>query len=46
MKIYKELAALRCFTHADMVRLTGSESAAQWQTLQKSSADRFLRVLE
>ena len=31
MDLYKELAALRCFTHRDMVRITGSESAAQWQ---------------
>ena len=28
MDLYKELTALRCFTHSDMVRLTGSESAA------------------
>jgi len=31
MELYKKLAVLRCFTHSDMVRVTGSESAAQWQ---------------
>lgn len=31
MELYRELAALRCFTHGDMVRITGSESAAGWQ---------------
>ena len=48
MKIYKELAALRCFTHADMVRLTGSESAAQWQIknyLKKGYVERVRRDL-
>lgn len=30
MKWYKELAAMRCFTHRDMVQLTGSENAAAW----------------
>ena len=31
MERYKELAALRCFTHDDMVQLAGSESSAVWQ---------------
>ena len=30
MELYKELVSLRCFTHSDMIRLTGSESAAMW----------------
>ena len=31
MELYKELAALRCFTREDMVRLAGSDNAAHWQ---------------
>ena len=48
MDLYKELAALRCFTHSDMVRLTGSESAAQWQIrnyLKKGYIERVRRSL-
>ena len=48
MKLYKELAALRCFTHGDLVRLTGSESAAQWQIrnyLKKGYIERVRRDL-
>ena len=48
MNLYKELAALRCFTHGDMVRLTGSESAAQWQIknyLRKGFIERVRRDL-
>lgn len=48
MELYKELAALRCFTHDDMVRLIGSESAAQWQIrkyLQKGHIERVRRGL-
>lgn len=48
MNLYKELAALRCFTHSDMVRLTGSESAAQWQIknyLKKGYIERVRRDL-
>ena len=30
MDLYKKLAAMRCFSHNDMVQLTGSESAAVW----------------
>ena len=48
MDLYKELAALRCFTHADMVRITGSESAAQWQIknyLKKGFIERVRRDL-
>ncbi len=48
MDPYKELAALRCFTHSDMVRITGSESAAQWQIknyLKKGYIERVRRDL-
>lgn len=48
MDLYKELAALRCFTHSDMVRLTGSECAAQWQIknyLKKGYIERVRRGL-
>ncbi len=48
MKLYKELAALRCFTHKDMVQLAGSESAAVWQIknyLQKGYIERVRRDL-
>lgn len=48
MDLYKELAALRCFTHGDMVRITGSESAAQWQIksyLKKGYIERVRRDL-
>ena len=48
MNLYKELAALCCFTHSDIVRITGSESAAQWQIksyLQKGYIERVRRDL-
>ncbi len=48
MERYKELAALRCFTHKDMVQLTGSENAAAWQIrryLQKGYIERVRRDL-
>lgn len=48
MERYKELAALRCFTHKDMVQLVGSESAAAWQIknyLQKGYIERVRRDL-
>lgn len=48
MDLYKELAALRCFTHGDVVRITGSESAAQWQIknyLKKGFIERVRRDL-
>ncbi len=48
MELYKELAALRCFTHSDMVALTGSESAAQWHIrnyLKKGYIERVRRNL-
>lgn len=48
MDLYKELAALRCFTHSDMVQITGSESAAQWQIknyLKKGYIERVRRGL-
>lgn len=48
MNLYKELATLRCFTHQDLVRLTGSESAAQWRIrtyLKKGYIERVRRDL-
>lgn len=48
MELYKELAALRCFTHKDLVRIVGSESAAAWQIknyLQKGYIERVRRDL-
>lgn len=48
MDLYKELVALRCFTHSDMVQITGSESAAQWQIknyLKKGYIERVRRNL-
>ncbi len=30
MDLYKELAGMRCFTREDLVKLTGSKSAAAW----------------
>lgn len=48
MELYKKLAALRCFTHKDMVQLVGSESAAIWQIknyLQKGYIERVRRDL-
>ena len=48
MERYKELAALRCFTHDDMVQLAGSESSAVWQIksyLQKGYIERVRRNL-
>ena len=48
MDLYKELAALRCFTHSDMVQLTGSESAAIWHIksyLKKGYIERVRRNL-
>lgn len=48
MELYKKLAAMRCFTHDDMVKLTGSESSAAWQIrnyLQKGYIERVRRNL-
>lgn len=48
MDLYKKLAALRCFTHSDMIQITGSESAAQWQIknyLKKGYIERVRRDL-
>lgn len=48
MELYRELAALRCFTHGDMVRIAGSESAAEWQIkkyLKKGYIERIRRDL-
>ena len=48
MDVYKDLAALRCFTHSDMIKITGSESSAQWQIknhLKKGYIERVRRDL-
>lgn len=48
MELYKQLAEIRCFTHDDMVRLAGSESAAEWQIkqyLKKGYIERVRRDL-
>ena len=48
MELYRKLAALRCFTREDMVRLTGSENAARWQIkkyLEKGYIERIRRDL-
>ncbi|MBR6152038.1 MAG: transcriptional regulator [Lachnospiraceae bacterium] len=48
MDLYRKLAALRCFTHGDMVRLVGSESAAIWYIksyLDKGYIERVRRDL-
>lgn len=48
MELYKKLIDLRCFTYNDMVCLTGSESAAQWEIkkyLQKGYIERVRRNL-
>lgn len=48
MKLYKELAAMRCFTRQDIVKLTGSEANAAWQIrnyLKKGYIERIRRDL-
>ncbi len=48
MELYKRLAELRCFTRNDMVQLSGSESAAEWQInsyLKKGYIERVRRNL-
>lgn len=48
MELYKKLVELRCFTYDDMIRLTGSESAAEWKIknyLQKGYIERVRRDL-
>ncbi len=48
MDLYKKLAVRRCFTHSDMVELTGSESAAIWKIrsyLTKGYIERVRRDL-
>ncbi|MCD7782706.1 MAG: transcriptional regulator [Firmicutes bacterium] len=48
MDLYKELAAMRCFTHSDMVQITGSNSAAKRQIknyLEKGYIERVRRNL-
>ena len=48
MDLYKELAALRCVTHNDFLRLTGSEGATQRKIknyLEKGYVERIRRDL-
>ncbi len=48
MELYRKLAALRCFTRQDMVKLTGSETNAAWHIrsyLQKGFIERIRRDL-
>ena len=48
MELYRKLAALGCFTHRDLVDITGSEEAAQWQIrnyLKKGYIERIRRDL-
>jgi len=48
MELYKQLAALGCFTKQDLVRLAGSESSAEWHIrryLQKGYIERIRRDL-
>jgi len=40
MELYRELAALRCFSHKDFVKLAGSESAAKWH-IRKLSGESW-----
>lgn len=46
--MYKELTAMRCFTHNEMVKFTGSESSAAWKIkkyLKKGYIERVRRDL-
>ena len=48
MDRYQKLAALRCFTTEDLLRLTGSQCATEWQLksyLQKGYIERIRRGL-
>lgn len=48
MDLYKELAAMRCFTHSDMVQIVGSNSTAKRQIrnyLEKGYIERVRRNL-
>ncbi len=48
MDLYKDLVAMRCFTHSDMVRITGSENSALWHIrdyLKKGYIERVRRDL-
>ena len=48
MDLYRELAALRCFTREDITRIAGSESAAKWHIrnyLKKGYIARIRRDL-
>lgn len=48
MDLYKELAVMRCFTKGELIAITGSESAAEWQIrshLEKGYIERVRRDL-
>ncbi len=48
MDLYKELAAMRCFTREELAKLIGSDSAAAWQIrkfLEKGYIERVRRDL-
>lgn len=48
MDLYKELAIMRCFTREELVKLTGSDSAAAWHIrkfLEKGYIERVRRDL-
>ena len=48
MDLYKELAAMRCFTREELAKLLGSDSAAGWQIrkfLEKGYIERVRRDL-
>lgn len=48
MELYKELAAMRCFTRDELTAMTGSSSAAAWQIrnfLEKGYIERVRRDL-
>ena len=48
MDLYKELAALRCFTHRDMVRLTADHirqvGEETWLTMQTSKTGKLVQI--
>ena len=48
MELYKELTKLRCFTRQELIRLTGSESSAEWRIkdyLKRGYIERIRRDL-
>ena len=48
MELYRELAVMRCFTREELVKMTGSDSAADWQIrkyMDKGYIERVRRDL-